>query len=138
MANNMSLTVFGSLGNVDSKKKLLQTLKTTQPIITDSDKEVGVKTRYFARYQAHRNGSIYEINESDYSNIEDNGLFQKIKIDWIIRGRLQDMALTIGDGTTILIKGVISQNQALLAIASETMPGIMEHLQNHMEYWAGE
>lgn len=138
MSSNIPLNIFGAIGDVSTKEKLLQTLKNTQPVITENDKQVGVKTRYFARYQAHRNGSIYEVSESDYSIIEDNGLFQKVKIDWIIRGRLQDTALTIGDGTTILIKGVISQNQALLAIASETMPGIMQHLQNHMEYWAGE
>lgn len=132
------MNVFNSIGDTDTKSKLLEILKSTQPVISDSDKQIGVKTRYFARYQAHRNGNIYEISESDYNTIEQNGLFQKTKIDWIIRGRLEDIALTIGDGSTILIKGVISQNQTLLAIASETMPGIMQHLQNHMEYWAGE
>lgn len=134
----MPVDVYNSIGNTTTKEKLLQTLRSTQPVITDADKQIGVKTRYFARYAAHRNGSIYEISESDYNLIEQNGLFQKVKIDWIIRGRLEDIALTIGDGSTILIKGVISQNQTLLAIASETIPGIMQHLQNHMEYWAGE
>lgn len=138
MANMIPMNVFNSIGDTDTKSKLLEILKSTQPVISDSDKQIGVKTRYFARYQAHRNGNIYEISESDYNTIEQNGLFQKTKIDWIIRGRLEDIALTIGDGSTILIKGVISQNQTLLAIASETMPGIMQHLQNHMEYWAGE
>lgn len=138
MSSNIPLNVFQSIGNIESKRKMLQLLKYTQPIITDYDKEIGIKTRYFARYQADKRGSIYEISEDDYSIIEKNGLFQKVKINWIIKGRLQDTALTIGDGTTMLIKGVISQNQALLAIASETVPGIMQHLQNHMEYWIGE
>lgn len=138
MSESIPLDVYNSLGNKFVKQKMLQTLRITQPVITDEDKEVGVKTRYFARYQADKNGSIYEISEGDYSIVEQNGLFQKVKINWIIRGRLQDIALTLEDGTTILVKGVISQNQALLAIASEKMPGIMQHLQNHMEFWSGE
>lgn len=138
MSESIPLDVYNAIGNKFVKQKMLQTLRTTQPTITEEDIETGVVTRYFARYQADKNGTIYEVSESDYSSIEQNGLFQKIKINWIIRGRLQDIALTLGDGTSILIKGVISQNQALLAIASEKMPGIMQHLQNHMEFWSGE
>jgi hypothetical protein len=46
--------------------------------------------------------------------------------------------VTFFDGSSILVKGVISQNQALIDIANEKIPGIVYHLQNHMEYWVGE
>ncbi len=138
MAEDISLGVFNSIGNRYAKQQMLQTLKVTKPIVTNNDIEEGIKTRYFARYKSDRYGTIYELSEGDYFAIEQNSLFQKTKIDWIIRGRLQDIALTLGDGTSMLVKGVISQNQALLAIANEKIPGIIQHLQNHMEYWSGE
>jgi hypothetical protein len=138
MQNQLPRNIYEVLGDIDTKNKMKQLLRVTQPTVTDDEKEVGVKTRYFARYKSNTRGSIYEISELDYSQIQNNSLFQKLEINWIIKGVLQDRLLTLQDGTSILLKGVISQNQALLAIANERMPGIIQHLQNHMEYWVGE
>lgn len=138
MANSIPVSIYNQLGDINVKKQMLQLLKHTQPVLTEDEKEIGIKTRYFAKYQADRHGSIYELSLSDYNQIENNPLFQKTKINWIIKGRLEDTVLTLIDGTSILIKGVISQNQALLAIAEESVPGILQHVQNHMEYWIGE
>jgi hypothetical protein len=138
MAQNIPRNIYTLLGNTSTKQKMAQLLRNTQPIVTNEEKENGVKTRYFARYTANRNGSIYELSQLDYNQIENNSLFQKAEIDWIIKGRLQDVVLTFLDGSSIIVKGVISQNQALLSIANEKVPGIIQHLQNHMEYWVGE
>lgn len=138
MAQNIPLNIYTILGDSTTKRKMAQLLRNTQPIVTNEEKENGVKTRYFARYKSNRNGSIYELSQLDYNQVENNPLFQKAEIDWIIKGRLQDTVLTFVDGSSIIVKGVISQNQALLAIANDKIPGIIQHLQNHMEYWVGE
>ena len=138
MANRIPMEIYTALGNTSIKQKMTQLLRSTQPAITEEEKSAGIKTRYFARYKADRRGSIYELSDLDYNQIVDNSLFQKVEINWIIKGRLQDTALTFVDGSSIIVKGVISQNQALLAIANEKVSGIIQHLQNHMEYWVGE
>jgi hypothetical protein len=138
MAENIPLNIYNVLGDTNVKQKMTQVLRNTQSSITEEDKLAGIKVRYFARYKADTRGSIYELSYNDYIQIEDNPLFQKVEINWIIKGRLQDTVLTFYDGSSIIVKGVISQNQALLAIANERVPGIIQHLQNHMEYWVGE
>jgi hypothetical protein len=138
MADTIPFDIYNKTGDVFAKRRMLFTLKTTKTIPTDDDKSVGIVTRYFAKYTAKRIGEIYEISEQDYTLIEDNALFRKTKIDWIIKGRLHDSVLTLVDGTSILIKGVISQNQELSAIANDEVPGLIQHLQDHMEYWIGE
>ena len=117
---------------------MLQTLTTTTPFVSLSDIDRGFKTRYFARYATQRDGTIYELTGTQYASIENNSLFLKTTINWIIKGPLQDTVLTLKDGTDILVKGVISKNKALVTIANNEVPGIVHYLQNYMEYWSGE
>lgn len=138
MADSISRTLFNVLGNKEVKQQMLQTLISITPNISRDDIDLGFKTRYFARYASQRDGSIYELNGSQYAGIEDNSLFQKTTVSWIIRGKLEDTILTLQDGTTILVKGVISKNKALVTIANNDLPGLVGYLQNYMEYWAGE
>jgi hypothetical protein len=51
---------------------------------------------------------------------------------------LEDTILTLPSGDNILIKGVVSQNKTLLALAEEELPGITNHLRNYVEFWSGE
>lgn len=138
MADSIAPILFNVLGNVETKQKFTETLINVTPIISKTDIEAGFKTRYFAKYTAQRDGDIYELDGSQYALIEDNALFQKTTINWIIRGPLQDTVLTLKDGTSILVKGVISKNKVLVAIANDNLPGIIRHLVNYMEYWSGE
>jgi hypothetical protein len=138
MANQISIPVFNATGNKLVKQNMLATLTNISPTVTQEDITLGIKERYFARYKAQRDGTIYEIAGDAYASIENNSLFVKTRINWIIRGKIEDTLLTLQDGTTILVKGVISQNKALLSIANEQLPGIMEHLQNYIEFWSGE
>ena len=129
---------YSLLGDPNIKKKMDFVIFNITPILSRDDIANKIKVRYFAKYASQRDGMIYELDGGQYAAIQDNNLFRKTKINWIIRGRLQDIVLTLGDGSNILVKGVISQNQALLAIANDEVPGIMQQMQNHMEYWAGE
>lgn len=138
MANNISVNLFEALGDTNKKKKLLATIQTVIPTINAEDIERRIKTRYFAKYTTQRNGTIYEIDGGQYSSIENNSLFKKTTIDWIICGKLEDTILTLPSGDNILIKGVISQNKALLGLAEEELPGITNHLRNYMEFYSGE
>lgn len=138
MANSIPSILFNALGDKQVKQQLLQTLTTTTPFIIEDDITRGFKTRYFAKYTSQRDGTIYELNGSQYAGIENNSLFQKTTINWIIKGPLQDTVLTLKDGTNILVKGVISKNKALVTIANNDVPGIVGYLQNYMEYWSGE
>lgn len=130
--------LFDALGNTNTKQKLITTLQTTIPSISRQDIENKVKTRYFAKYTTQRNGVIYEIDGGTYSLIQSNPAFIKTTIDWIIRGKLEDTVLTLPSGDNILIKGVISQNKALLALTEEELPGITNHLRNYVEFYSGE
>ena len=138
MADQISLPVFNALGNTLIKQNMHATITNVSPTVTQEDINLGIKERYFARYKSQRDATICELTGDTYAAIENNSLFAKTTINWIIRGRLEDTLLTLQDGTTILIKGVISQNKALLGIASEELPGITEHLQNYIEFWSGE
>lgn len=130
--------VFDALGNTNAKKDLLVTIATVTPTITADDIQSRIKTRYFAKYTTQRNGLIYEIDGGTYSAIKNNPLFRKTTIDWIIRGKLEDTILTLPSGDNILIKGVVSQNKALLSLAEEELPGITNHLRNYVELYSGE
>ena len=130
--------LFDALGNTNTKQRLITTLQTTIPSISKQDIENKVKTRYFAKYTTQRNGIIYEIDGGTYSSIRSNPAFIKTTVDWIIRGKLEDTVLTLPSGDNILIKGVISQNKALLALAEEELPGITNHLRNYVEFYSGE
>lgn len=130
--------VFDLLGNTNAKKDLLVTIATVTPTITADDIQSRIKTRYFAKYTTQRNGLIYEIDGGTYSAIKNNPLFRKTTIDWIIRGKLEDTILTLPSGDNILIKGVVSQNKALLSLAEEELPGITNHLRNYVELYSGE
>jgi|LauGreDrversion4_2_1035121.scaffolds.fasta_scaffold136330_2 hypothetical protein len=130
--------LFDILGNTDVKKTLLASIQNVIPTLTQEDIDKRVKPRYFAKYTAQRNGLIYELDGGQYAAIEDNNLFRKTTIDWIIRGKLEDTILTLPSGDNILIKGVISQNKELLSLAEEKLPGITNHLRNYMEFWSGE
>lgn len=138
MADQISILAYTSLGNTLLKQNLRDTLDYVSPTITPQDIVIGIKERYFARYKAQRDGTICELSGDKYAAIENNSLFIKTTINWIIRGKLEDTLLTLQDGTTILVKGVISQNKALAGIANEQLPGILHHLQNYIEFWSGE
>jgi hypothetical protein len=130
--------LFDALGNTNIKQTLITTLQTIIPFISRQDIENKLKTRYFAKYTTQRNGTIYEIDGGTYAFIENNSAFRKTTIDWIIRGKIEDTVLTLPSGDNILIKGVINQNKALLALAEEELPGITNHLRNYVEFYSGE
>ena len=130
--------MFESLGNTNVKQQLLATINNVIPTISAEDIERRIKTRYFAKYATQRNGTIYELDGGQYSLIQNNNLFLKTTIDWIIRGKLEDTVLTLPAGDNILIKGVISQNKVLVALAEEELPGITNHLKNYVEFYSGE
>lgn len=134
----MSQRVFNLLGDVNAKNLSLVTIVNVAPTITAEDIKNKIKTRYFAKYTTQCNGTIYEISSEIYSVIKNNPFFKKTIIDWIIRGRLEDTVLTLPSGDNILIKGVISQNKALLGLAEEELPGITNHLRNYVEFYSGE
>ena len=134
----MPRELFNNLGDQYVKAKMSQTLVSIVPSITKKDIQTGIKTRYFAKYTTQRNGTIYEIDGGQYAYISNNPLFTITTIDWIIRGRLEDRVLTLSGGTSILIKGVLSQNKELLSIAEAELSGITNHLRNYMEFWIGE
>lgn len=134
----MPRIVFESLGNTNIKQRLLTNISNVIPSISAEDIERKIKTRYFAKYATQRNGTIYELNGGQYSAIQNNSLFLKTTIDWIIRGKLEDTVLTLPAGDNILIKGVISQNKVLVALAEEELPGITNHLKNYVEFYSGE
>lgn len=138
MLDNIPRPLFENIGDVNLKRKLALTLTNVVPSLTQDDIRNKVKVRYFAKYARHRNGMIYEITAGIYSSILGNSLFKKTTIDWIICGKLEDTILTLPTGDNILIKGVISQNKALLALAEEELPGITNHLRNYMELYSGE
>lgn len=130
--------LFEKLGNTNIKQQLLVTINNVIPIVSAEDIERKVKTRYFAKYATQRNGTIYELDGGQYSLIQNNNLFLKTTIDWIIRGKLEDAVLTLPAGDNILIKGIISQNKVLVALAEEELPGITNHLRNYVEFYSGE
>lgn len=138
MLDNIPRILFENLGNVTAKSKLASSIVNVAPKITQEDIQRKVKTRYFCKYTSHRRGTIYEITSGMYAAILDNPLFRKTTIDWIIRGKLEDNVLTLPTGENILVKGVISQNKALLALAEEQLPGITYHLRNYVEFYSGE
>ena len=130
--------LFESLGNTNIKQQLLATINNVTSTISAEDIERKIKTRYFAKYATQRNGTIYELDGGQYSLIENNNLFLKTTIDWIIRGKLEDTVLTLPAGDNILIKGVISQNKTLVALAEQELSGITNHLRNYVELYSGE
>jgi hypothetical protein len=134
----MPRTLFESLGNINSKQDLLAVISNVLPTISQEDINRKIKTRYFAKYATQRNGLIYELDGGQYSLIEKNSLFLKTTIDWVIVGKLEDTVLTLPSGDNILIKGVISQNKTLIALAEEELPGITNHLRNYVEFYSGE
>ena len=138
MLSNIPRPLFESLGDTNTKNKLSLTITNVAPSITDEDIRRRIKSRYFAKYTSQRYGTIFEITGCMYSNVLNNPLFRKTKIDWIICGKLEDTVLTLPTGDNILIKGVISQNKALLGLAEEELPGITNHLRNYMEFYSGE
>ena len=138
MLSNIPRPLFENLGDTNTKNKLSLTITNVAPSITDEDIRRKVKSRYFAKYTSQRYGTIFEITGGMYSNVLNNPLFRKTKIDWIICGKLEDTVLTLPTGDNILIKGVISQNKALLGLAEEELPGITNHLRNYMEFYSGE
>lgn len=130
--------LFERLGNTNVKQQLLATVNNVVPTISAEDIERKIKTRYFAKYATQRNGTIYELDGGQYSRIQNNSLFLKTTIDWIIRGKLEDTVLTLPAGDNILIKGVISQNKILVALSEQELPGITNHLRNYVEFYSGE
>ena len=129
---------YSLLGDTNIKKKMDFVIFNITPIISQDDIANKIKVRYFAKYASQRDGLIYELDGGQYAAIQDNNLFRKTKINWIIRGKIEDTVLTLADGTNILIKGVISQNKTLLALAEEDVPGITNHLRNYLELYSGE
>jgi len=138
MAKSLPLSLFNSIGNTSIKQTLATPIYNVIPTISTEDINSKIKVRYFAKYAAQRYGNIYEIDGGQYSLIQSNNLFKKTTIDWIIRGKLEDTVLTLPSGDSILVKGVISQNKALLALAEEKLPGITNHLRNYVEFYSGE
>lgn len=138
MESGIPVQLFENIGDTSVKRKLRVAISSIVPKISAEDIRKKIKTRYFAKYTAQRNGLIYEIDGGQYSLIEKNPLFRKTTIDWIIGGKLEDTILTLPSGDNILIKGVISQNKALLALSEEELPGITSHLRNYMEFYSGE
>jgi hypothetical protein len=136
--NGIPPRLFERLGNTNTKQALLAAISNVMPTISQEDIQRKVKTRYFAKYTTQRNGLIYELDGGQYSRIENNSLFLKTTIDWIIVGKLEDTVLTLLSGDNILIKGVISQNKTLVSLAEEELPGITNHLRNYVEFYSGE
>jgi len=136
--NEMPPRLFERLGNTNVKQALLSTISNVIPTISQEDIRRRIKIRYFAKYTTQRNGLIYELDGGQYSRIENNSLFLKTTIDWIIVGKLEDTVLTLPSGDNILIKGVISQNKTLVALSEEELPGITNHLRNYVEFYSGE
>ena len=134
----LPVNLFEVLGNTNVKKQLSATIQNVIPTIAAEDIQKKIKTRYFAKYASQRTGLVYELDGGQYAAIENNSLFKKTTIDWIICGKIEDTVLTLANNQNILIKGVISQNKALLALAEEELPGITDHLRNYLEFYSGE
>lgn len=136
-SKGMPVNLFNYLGNIDKKRQLSVSVKNVIPVITQTDIDKKTKTRYFAKHVSQKNGNIYELDGGQYSKIEDSSVFYKTTMDWVIRGKLEDTILTLPSGDTILIKGIISQNKELIALAEEELPGITRHLKNYIEFYVG-
>jgi c-di-AMP phosphodiesterase-like protein len=136
--NELPRELFERLGNTNVKRDLLESITNVIPEVSQEDIDRKVKTRYFAKYATQRGSIIYELDRRQYSRIQNNSLFLKTTIDWIIVGKLEDTILTLPTGDNILIKGVINQNKTLIALAEEELPGVTNHLRNYVEFYSGE
>jgi hypothetical protein len=119
---NVPLSALGYTGNMSN------TSNTTYyiPTPSEADYTAGYIIRYFIKRVNGDVSTIRELSKEDYTAIQNDPLYVRSSITWLIKGKLEPTYI----GSEIVVPGVIEHNFRATRFAEKVMPGLSLYLVN--------
>lgn len=105
---------------------------THLPNPSDSDYSDGVITRYFIQKANDKISPVFEIDESNYSNLKSNPFWSTVELQWRIRGELEPV---FNEKGTLIDPGVRNFNLNQIAKFQKTIPPLRSYLINPTQFY---
>lgn len=109
----------------------LQIPPTTVPTPTEEDYELQFINRYFIQRVNDDNGFIFEVDETEYHNLQQNPYWKKLKMRWRISGPID----SVYDGVDLIDIGVKKSNEGSIYEASRILKNIGLYLPNILQFY---
>jgi hypothetical protein len=108
--------------------------QTIVPQPTNGDYEAGFIRRYFARKSNDKAGYVFEIPETEYSNLfnKKSPYWVIVSLKWRIKGPAEK---TFKPDGTVADIGVRDSNKAALGIAAADIPNIKLYIPNLLQFY---
>ncbi len=118
---------YKKLIKVEIKNKAPQTFF---PRPSEIDYQRGFINRYFIQMRGTLGATIFEVNEDVYSQYENSDYYNRVAINWKIKGNLEDSYTERGD----FIPSVHTVNKLIIQEAEKIMPEINLYLVNTKQF----
>ena len=102
-----------------------------KPTPTEEDYSLGRITRFFVKKVTSPNFPIYEVDISQYEEFEKNAFYKCAYLTWTISGR----PYSIQDDNGNVAPGAYELNQNEILRVDESLPGVIDVLQNLLEFF---
>ena len=96
------------------------------PTPSDSDYTAGYIVRYFVKRVNGDVSTIRELTKEDYNAIQNDPLYTRSSITWLIKGKLEPTYM----GSLVVVPGVIEHNFRAIRAAEKVTPGLSFYLVN--------
>ena len=128
------MSMLDSYKKLNGKKvqKIDSSIRAYIPNPTDVDYQRGFIRRFFAQKANDKSSAIIEISSDDYNRISRTPVYRTVTIRWRIKGPLQSV---IGEGDTIIDKGVSNSNSIAISLVSNDMPNLKLYLPNLLQFY---
>ena len=97
---------------------------------TEQDYKNGYYLRYFTKRVNGDLSTITEVNKNTYDSVASNPLYNRVQIQWMLTGMLEDKYIT-----GMLVLGVINRNTKTVSQASRQMQYLDQYLNNPTQYY---
>jgi len=118
---------YKNLIKVEIKNKVPETFF---PRPTELDYQRGFINRYFIQMRATPGAPIFEVNEDVYSQFENSEYYNRVSINWKIKGNLEDSYTEKGE----FIPSVHTVNKLIIQEAEKTMSELNLYLVNTKQF----
>ena len=119
----------------------------TEQQITEEHKQRKYVPRFFVAKANHIDEQVYEVNFKDYEYHKRNRYMITGRLNWLIRGPLEDHEMWVYTGSPIydmggkepiIIPGILTQNETAVRFLSRKIPAVNNYLTDYKQFYVGD
>ena len=119
----------------------------TEQQITEEHKQRKYVPRYFVAKGNQVDTQVYEVNLRDYEFHRRDHYMIIGRLNWLIRGPLEDREIWVYTGSPIYdmggkepisIPGILTQNETAVRFLSRKIPAVKNYLTDYKQFYVGD